>query len=81
MIPPSHPGIRILAWNVESGGNDPAVIAKQLSEFTEYDVVCLSEVSSDNFQRYADALGERFAPFKGDTGRADRLQILVDQNA
>ena len=36
--------ISVLAWNVESGGSDPKVIAKQLAELGSHDVYCLSEV-------------------------------------
>lgn len=30
--------ITLLAWNVESGGSDPAVIAEQLTKLRGYDV-------------------------------------------
>ena len=36
----------ILHWNVESGGNDPATVAAQLSEMGDYDVIGLSEVET-----------------------------------
>jgi endonuclease/exonuclease/phosphatase family metal-dependent hydrolase len=69
--------VRFLAWNVESGGNDPAVISEQLATFQGYDVICLSEVSQRNFERYASALLNQYHEVHGDTGRADRLQIFV----
>ncbi len=72
--------VRMIAWNVESGGNDPVVISQQLSEFQGIDVICLSEVSSANFERYAAALEGRYHEFHGDTGRADRLQIFVKRD-
>ncbi len=53
--------ISVLAWNLESGGNEPDVIAKQLAELSGYDIYCLCEVHSDNFERYKNALGTRFA--------------------
>lgn len=72
--------VRLLAWNVESGGNDPAVISEQLAAFQGYDVICLSEVSQRNFERYASALLNEYHEFHGKTGRADRLQIFVNQD-
>ena len=70
--------ISILAWNVESGGNDPEVIAEQLAELPEYDVYCLSEVSPTNFGRYTHALSPGVTTVPGETGRGDRLQIILD---
>jgi endonuclease/exonuclease/phosphatase family metal-dependent hydrolase len=70
--------ISILAWNVESGGNDPAVIAQQLADLAGYDVYCLCEVRSANFNRYAKAVGPGFSAVTSQTGRGDRLQILFD---
>jgi hypothetical protein len=70
--------ISILAWNVESGGNDPKVIAQQLTELGGYDIYCLSEVADKNFVRYLSAVGSGFTSFNGNTGRNDRLQISFD---
>lgn len=70
--------ISILAWNVESGGNDPEVLAGQLSELTGYDIYCLSEVRSGSFGRYAAACGTQFKSVNGETGRGDRLQIMFN---
>ncbi|QDV69020.1 Endonuclease/Exonuclease/phosphatase family protein [Rosistilla carotiformis] len=72
--------ISILAWNVESGGNYPEVIAKQLGEMSGYDVYCLSEVADENFDRYTAALGPKFQSVNGRTGRNDRLQISFDSD-
>lgn len=74
-VPPNE--VRLLAWNVESGGNDPAIIAKQLAEFQGYDVICLSEVSPTSFERYRSALLHQYDEVHGKTGRADRLQIFI----
>ncbi|HBV63692.1 MAG TPA: hypothetical protein DEF45_11785 [Rhodopirellula sp.] len=74
-VPPNE--VRLLAWNVESGGNDPAVISVQLAEFIGYDVICLSEVSQHSFERYSSALANQYHEVHGKTGRADRLQIFV----
>ena len=70
--------LSILSWNVESGGNDPETIAAQLSEFAGYDVYCLCEVHSKNFDRYATAVGPGFVAINSKSGRGDRMQILVD---
>ena len=72
--------ISVLAWNVESGGNDPLVIAQQLTELAGYDIYCLSEVAAENFDRYAAALGPKFQSVNGRTGRNDRLQISFDSD-
>lgn len=70
--------ISILAWNVESGGSDPQIIAQQLEEFRSEDVVCLSEVDPRNFDLFKSAMGPTFAAINGRTGRADSLQILYN---
>ena len=49
---------RILHWNVESGGNDPATIAAQLIELGRYDIVGLSEV--DDPEPYVDAITQKW---------------------
>tara|TARA_R110002049_G_scaffold47902_1_gene138372 strand:- start:61373 stop:62215 length:843 start_codon:yes stop_codon:yes gene_type:complete len=71
--------IRILAWNVESGGNFPPVIASQLeNEFSGYDIYALSEVLPTSFQQYQEALGPTFLSIEAEMGQDDRLQFLVD---
>ena len=72
--------VRMIAWNVESGGNDPDVISNQLSEFQGCDVICLSEVNEPNFERYASALQDKYHECHGQTGRSDRLQIFVKRD-
>lgn len=72
--------LNIVAWNVESGGNDPAVIAQQMQDFSGADVVALNEVNSRNVPVYAAALGKQYQAFVSETGRADRLAILFDAN-
>lgn len=52
--------ISVLAWNVQSGGNGPEIIARQLGEFDGYDIVCLQEVAEENFDRYNAAFGPKF---------------------
>lgn len=67
--------ISVLAWNVESGGSDPTVIASQLTEF-DHDIFALSEVTPRAFETYQDATGYR--AIQGTTGGADRLMILFN---
>lgn len=70
--------ITILAWNVESGGSDPAVIARQLGEMAPADIYALSEVSPRFFNQFALALGPAFQSVESETGLGDRLQLLFD---
>lgn len=72
--------ISVLAWNVESGGNAPDVIAKQLTELSGYDVYCLSEVHANNFGKYTNALPTGFVSVNSATGGGDRLQIIFNSN-
>ena len=81
-VPPSGAGsanqLAVIAWNVESGGNNPAVIAEQLKEMAGYDVYCLNEVHPDSLERYAAAMPEGFIPVNSTTGGGDRMQISFD---
>jgi endonuclease/exonuclease/phosphatase family metal-dependent hydrolase len=74
----SSTSISILAWNVESGGSDPQVIAQQLKELGSDDIVCLSEVDPTNFELFRSAMAPSFSAINGRTGRSDSLQILYD---
>lgn len=66
--------IRILAWNIESGGSDTGVIINQLKTvMPEYDILALSEVPSGDIGKIADALGWKH--FAGSRGGEDRLMI------
>ena len=81
IIPPTTSGvISVLSWNVESGGSDPAVIAKQLKELGEHDIYCLSEVDPKSFEQNASALGDMFMAVNGKSGRDDRLQIIFNKD-
>ena len=71
--------LRLVAWNIESGGNDPQVIASQLSDFSDYDVVALNEVRMANIKTYMKAMGSNFDSFVSSTGRSDRLAIFWDR--
>lgn len=74
--------LRLVTWNVESDGNNPATIARQLTELDRYDVYALQEVKSESFGRYASALrngtGKDYRYVGSTTGRSDRLMIIFD---
>ena len=76
--PTTNRSLNIAAWNVESGGNDPAVIAEQMKDFSGFDIVALNEVGERNVPLYAASLGSNYQAFVSETGRADRLAILYD---
>lgn len=66
--------IRILAWNIESGRSDTAVIIDQLkTQMPNYDIVALSEVPSNAIERIAKALNWKY--FGGSRGGEDRLMF------
>lgn len=48
----------ILHWNVESGGNDSSIVADQLVEMGDYDVIGLSEVETP--AAYEEALSKKW---------------------
>jgi hypothetical protein len=75
--------LRVVGWNVQSGGSDPETIARQIAAFPNVDLWGLSEVSgAADAARFAQAAAEgKGAPFGallGTTGGSDRLLILYD---
>jgi len=70
--------IRILSWNIESGGNDSGVIAQQLRDLAGYDIYALQEVSRSYVPKYASAFGEQFSFVMSTAGGNDRLLISFD---
>ena len=74
--------LRMLVWNVESGGSDPDVIAAALTKFDGYHLFGLSEVSRSDFTRYRDAVAadeESYFRYIGTiTGGEDRLLFIYD---
>lgn len=68
--------IRILAWNIESGGSDTQVIIEQLQsdEMPDFDIVALSEVPSNAIGQIGRALGWSY--HGGSRGGEDRLMIV-----
>ena len=75
--------LRILAWNLESGGNDATVIARELADLSDYDILALSELNHNNLKTYAQAVressGRRFVGFHSVSGGHDRLGYLFDK--
>lgn len=76
--------LHLLSWNVESGGASPAVISRQLAEFSDVDVFALQEVDESDVHRFGDAIrqqhGESFRYFASWTGRNDRLMVAFDNS-
>lgn len=76
--------LRCISWNVESGGADPAVIAKQLGELPQVDIYALQEVDERDANRYGQAIrqahGNSFRYFASWTGRNDRLLVAFDSS-
>ncbi len=76
--------LRIISWNVESGGADAAVIAKQLGTLPDCSIYALQEVSEDDIGRYGQAIrdshGKSFRYFASWTGQSDRLLVAYDDD-
>jgi len=70
--------VTLFSWNVESEGNDPQVIAKQLADLNRYDVYGLSEVLPESIELYTNAIGEGYESIASRSGRNDRLQIIYN---
>lgn len=69
--------IRILAWNIESGGSDPSVIQQQLraSDMPEFDILALSEVPQVDAIDFAYENWDRYNGKWGTTGGNDTLVL------
>lgn len=76
--------IRVISWNVESGGADPGVIARQLGELPTASIYALQEVSGQDIGRYGDAIrtshGESYRYLASWTGRSDRMMVAFDED-
>jgi len=66
--------ISILAWNIESPGSNPEVIAKQLDDLLPFDVIALSEVPEDAAELFTKRWGQE-ASLVGTSGGASRLLV------
>lgn len=69
--------IRILAWNIESNGANPDVIADQLKEMPSYDIYGFSEVRPAGFPAIKSALGNQFFYLYSQSGGDDRLAFAI----
>lgn len=77
--------LQIVAWNVESGGADPAVIRNEIASFDGIDLWGLSEVPDETaallFELGAEEGEEAdFSTLLGTTGNNDRLAVLYDDD-
>ena len=70
--------LNLMAWNVESRGNDPVVIAEQMKDFAGCDVIGLSEVSKRSVPVYQAALGPAYQAMVSQTGRGIHLAIILN---
>jgi hypothetical protein len=72
--------LRLIAWNVESGGADPETVSEDITDLDGYDVWGLSEVDQDDAEMYAEAAAEgewnNVEYVLGTTGGNDRLLIM-----
>jgi hypothetical protein len=72
----------IVSWNVESGGDDPNLIAQQIEAFSGVELWGLCEVDASNQRRYGRAAGigegAFFEPILGTTGGGDRLLVIYN---
>jgi hypothetical protein len=72
--------LRLIAWNVESGGADPETVSADITDLDGYDVWGLSEVHDDDAALYAEAAAEGewsgVEYVLGTTGGSDRLLIM-----
>ena len=75
--------LKLITWNVESGGSDPAVIAHQLTELPKVDAYLLQEVDSKDIGRFAAAIrdthGKSYKYYLSSLGGSDRLAIIIDE--
>ncbi|MEM9643709.1 MAG: hypothetical protein AAF989_01850 [Planctomycetota bacterium] len=69
--------IRILAWNIESEGANPKVIAKELSAMPGYEIYGFSEVLPSDWKHIEEALGDEFLFAYSRSGSNDRLAYAI----
>jgi len=69
--------LKILAWNIESGGANPDVIAAQLKQMPGYDIYGLSEVRPTDFPTIKAALGTDYYVQYSKSGFDDRLAFAI----
>lgn len=77
---PLEQQLEVVTWNIESGDNDPEVIARQLTAYRTYDIIALQEVNDANVRRYARALGTKFEAVISQTGSRFNDHLLLFYN-
>jgi endonuclease/exonuclease/phosphatase family metal-dependent hydrolase len=81
-MPASGQELDVLSWNLESDGNDPAVIASQLAALDHHHLYGLTEVRAENFERYRQAIDDAYPPSFEEvhtkSGGGDRMLIVYD---
>ena len=74
--------LELISWNIESGGADPAIIARQLAALPKVDAYLLQEVNPRDLGRLAAAVrkahGSEYKYYMGSLGGADRLAMIID---
>lgn len=74
--------VRVVSWNVESGGADAAVVAGEFASLGAFDVLCLCEVAKGDAPTYIAAAGRSFAAGSrlSATGCGDRLLVIWNRD-
>ena len=76
--------LRVISWNIESGGADPSIIAKELVNMPKSEAYLLQEVSPRDIGRLAAAVrkahGTSYKYYQSSLGGTDRLVILIDES-
>lgn len=75
--------LRLIGWNIESGGSDMATIRNEIASFDDIDLWGLSEVPGEAAARLLETGAEEgeaadFRSLVGSSGNDDRLAILYD---
>jgi endonuclease/exonuclease/phosphatase family metal-dependent hydrolase len=75
--------LKVIGWNVESGGANPFIVAQRISAMNGYDVWGLSEVARDADAQIFEIAAEdgeeaNFVRIVSRSGGADRLAIIYD---
>lgn len=76
----SQAPLNMVTWNIESGGNSPAVIARQLEDFRGYDIISLQEVNDANRERYTRVFGDGYGWVLSESGSRFNDHLLVLYN-
>ncbi len=71
--------IRLLCWNIESGGSDPQIIVEQVKSLGAYDVYAFTEFLPEAEPLFLEVLGADYELVMSRSGRNDRLVIAFDK--